>query len=392
MKTRLFRGFVSALAHSSRRMSLAACSSNDAAGRRRATRRSRPEPTQRDRHRRAAAAHPPRSRCSRRRSARRSKRRAPSRSTATSRRRCCRRSPARDHAIVVKPGSSRARAASRSRTSRRPTSRRRSPTIARRRRRIRNAKRIADLDSALFKNDALARARAGAGAVRRRGGRRRRRRRRSRACARSASTKRRSRRCARASTTPIAGDHPRADRRHGRREADLRRQLLQAGTHAVLHDRRPLSTMWVMANVFANDLPDVAVGAAGRRHHRRDADADPGQRRLHRVARRSGHEGGAGARRRAEPESRAAARHVRARADQVGAASIAASSCRCRRCCATNRTCRSCSSRGRTTHSRGAGSTLGTRVGDQYEVMSGLAAGDQVVADGALFLQFAESQ
>ena len=35
---------------------------------------------------------------------------------------------------------------------------------------------------------------------------------------------------------------------------------------------------------------------------------------------------------------------------------------------------------------------LGTRVGDKYEVTSGLSAGDQVVADGALFLQFAETQ
>jgi len=35
---------------------------------------------------------------------------------------------------------------------------------------------------------------------------------------------------------------------------------------------------------------------------------------------------------------------------------------------------------------------LGTRVNDQYEITSGLAAGDKVVANGALFLQFAESQ
>lgn len=35
---------------------------------------------------------------------------------------------------------------------------------------------------------------------------------------------------------------------------------------------------------------------------------------------------------------------------------------------------------------------LGTRVGDKYETTSGLVAGDQVVAEGALFLQFAESQ
>ncbi len=35
---------------------------------------------------------------------------------------------------------------------------------------------------------------------------------------------------------------------------------------------------------------------------------------------------------------------------------------------------------------------IGSRVGDNYEVTSGLKAGDQVVAEGALFLQFAESQ
>jgi cobalt-zinc-cadmium efflux system membrane fusion protein len=36
--------------------------------------------------------------------------------------------------------------------------------------------------------------------------------------------------------------------------------------------------------------------------------------------------------------------------------------------------------------------TLGTRVGDQYEVPAGLAPNDQVVTEGGLFLQFAESQ
>jgi len=35
---------------------------------------------------------------------------------------------------------------------------------------------------------------------------------------------------------------------------------------------------------------------------------------------------------------------------------------------------------------------LGSRVDDHYEVASGLTAGDQVAGDGALFLQFAESQ
>jgi cobalt-zinc-cadmium efflux system membrane fusion protein len=36
--------------------------------------------------------------------------------------------------------------------------------------------------------------------------------------------------------------------------------------------------------------------------------------------------------------------------------------------------------------------TLGSRVGDAYEVSQGLAAGDHVVSDGGLFIQFAESQ
>lgn len=36
--------------------------------------------------------------------------------------------------------------------------------------------------------------------------------------------------------------------------------------------------------------------------------------------------------------------------------------------------------------------TLGAHMGDQYEVTSGLSAGDRVVTDGALFLQFAENQ
>ncbi|MBI1809239.1 MAG: efflux RND transporter periplasmic adaptor subunit, partial [Gemmatimonadetes bacterium] len=36
--------------------------------------------------------------------------------------------------------------------------------------------------------------------------------------------------------------------------------------------------------------------------------------------------------------------------------------------------------------------TLGTHVDQRYEITGGLAVGDKVVADGALFIQFAESQ
>ncbi|MDQ6924947.1 MAG: efflux RND transporter periplasmic adaptor subunit, partial [Candidatus Eremiobacteraeota bacterium] len=36
--------------------------------------------------------------------------------------------------------------------------------------------------------------------------------------------------------------------------------------------------------------------------------------------------------------------------------------------------------------------TLGQQVGEQYALRAGLTSGDQVVAEGALFLQFAETQ
>jgi cobalt-zinc-cadmium efflux system membrane fusion protein len=36
--------------------------------------------------------------------------------------------------------------------------------------------------------------------------------------------------------------------------------------------------------------------------------------------------------------------------------------------------------------------TIGTRVGDQYEVKDGLKAGERIISEGALFVQFAQSQ
>jgi cobalt-zinc-cadmium efflux system membrane fusion protein len=35
---------------------------------------------------------------------------------------------------------------------------------------------------------------------------------------------------------------------------------------------------------------------------------------------------------------------------------------------------------------------LGHRVGERQEILTGLAVGDKVIADGALFVQFAENQ
>jgi len=36
--------------------------------------------------------------------------------------------------------------------------------------------------------------------------------------------------------------------------------------------------------------------------------------------------------------------------------------------------------------------TLGSRVGDRYETVTGLASGNQVVVEGGLFLQFMQNQ
>ena len=36
--------------------------------------------------------------------------------------------------------------------------------------------------------------------------------------------------------------------------------------------------------------------------------------------------------------------------------------------------------------------TLGDRVGDRYEITDGLHAGDQIVVDGGLFVQFMQNQ
>jgi membrane fusion protein, heavy metal efflux system len=36
--------------------------------------------------------------------------------------------------------------------------------------------------------------------------------------------------------------------------------------------------------------------------------------------------------------------------------------------------------------------TLGYRVGDQHEIADGLKAGDQIVVDGGIFVQFMQSQ
>ena len=167
-------------------------------------------------------------------------------------------------------------------------------------------------------------------------------------------------------------------------------QLLAAGSTPCF-TIADLSTMWVMANVFASDLTDVAAGQpvdiitdisqrpiAGRVDYIA-ALADPGTKAVSvrivapnpnrllrrdmfvRVQIKSGH------------EHRGILVPVASvlRDDQnlpYVFVSVSANGYARRRI------------------------DLGTRVGDKYEVTSGLKAGDQVVADGALFLQFAETQ
>ena len=178
--------------------------------------------------------------------------------------------------VVAKPGSGRARAASRSPMCRRRTS----PTAVADYRKAqtayRNAKRIADRDSALFKNDALARGELEQAQTDARVGRSRRRGRRAehaRARRRGIADRRRAarasrRRSRRSSASPIDGTVVEKLIADG--------QLLQAGSTPCF-TVADLSTMWVMANVFANDLPDVARRRDRRRPHRRRAGADPGQ-------------------------------------------------------------------------------------------------------------------
>lgn len=167
-------------------------------------------------------------------------------------------------------------------------------------------------------------------------------------------------------------------------------QLLQAGSTACF-TIADLSTVWVMANVFENDLRDVAVGEpvdiitdASHKPLRGRVDyvaalADPGTKAVsvrvivpntNQVLRRdmfvrvqieAGHE-----HRGIVVPIAAILRddqnlpYVFVVADITGFA------------------------RRRV--------TLGSRVGNGYEITEGLNGGDQVVADGALFIQFAETQ
>jgi cobalt-zinc-cadmium efflux system membrane fusion protein len=167
-------------------------------------------------------------------------------------------------------------------------------------------------------------------------------------------------------------------------------QLLQAGTTACF-TVADLSTMWVMTNVYANDLRDVAVGEkadiitdvtstpiAGRVDYVA-ALVDPGTKAVsvRVVAPNNNHVLRKDMFVRVEIKSQQEHRGLLVpsssvmRDDQnlpfVFVAATGGSFARRR-------------------------IDLGSRVGDNYEVTAGLKPGDQVVAEGALFLEFAETQ
>ena len=167
-------------------------------------------------------------------------------------------------------------------------------------------------------------------------------------------------------------------------------QLLQAGTTQCF-TIADLSTMWVLANVFPSDVSDVAVGEQA--DVLTDASATPIQGRVDYVAAL------------VDPESKAIAVRVLApnigrvlRKDMFVRVAIHATHEHMGLLVPSTSVLRDEENLPFVYVSAPNGSfdrrriTLGSRVGDSYEVTSGIKSGDKVVAEGALFLQFAESQ
>jgi membrane fusion protein, heavy metal efflux system len=166
-------------------------------------------------------------------------------------------------------------------------------------------------------------------------------------------------------------------------------QLLQAGTTACF-TIADLGTMWVLANVFANDLPDVAVGQQA------DVITDiaraPVPGRVDYIASL------------ADPGTKAVQVRILApnngqvlRRDMFVRVEIKSSKEHRGILVPVSSVLRDEQNLPFVFVTAGKGFgrrriTLGTRVGDQYEAADGLAPGDQVVTEGSLFLQFAETQ
>jgi cobalt-zinc-cadmium efflux system membrane fusion protein len=166
-------------------------------------------------------------------------------------------------------------------------------------------------------------------------------------------------------------------------------QLLQAGSTPCF-TIADLSTMWVMANVYANDLANVSVGEPV--DVLADVSPAPIPAKVDYIASL------------ADPNTKAVQVRIVApnnnhalRKDMFVRVQIKSATEKHGLLIPTSALLRDDQNLPFVFVAAGNGFArrridLGGRVGDNYEVTSGLAAGDQVVAEGALFMQFAESQ
>jgi cobalt-zinc-cadmium efflux system membrane fusion protein len=167
-------------------------------------------------------------------------------------------------------------------------------------------------------------------------------------------------------------------------------QLLQAGATPCF-TIADLSTVWVMANAFEADLPDVAIGDP--------ADVEPtvGNERF------TGTVDYVGAL--VDPQTRATAVRIVARnrndflkRDMYVRVAIHSRHPRRGLLVPVSAVLRDAENLPFVFLAAPDSSfarrpvTLGSRVGNRFEIASGLAAGDHVIVEGGLFLQFAESQ
>ncbi|MEO7085522.1 MAG: efflux RND transporter periplasmic adaptor subunit [Gemmatimonadaceae bacterium] len=167
-------------------------------------------------------------------------------------------------------------------------------------------------------------------------------------------------------------------------------QLLQAGSTPVF-TIADLSTMWVMANIFANDLHDVGVGQSV--DIVTPANTVPIQGKVDYIASMADPATNAVLVRVLVPNANRALRRdmfvqVQVKSTQEHHGLLVPTSSVMRDDQNLPYVYIANANNGYTRRRV----DLGRRVGDQYEITNGLVAGDKVVAEGALFLQFAETQ
>jgi cobalt-zinc-cadmium efflux system membrane fusion protein len=167
-------------------------------------------------------------------------------------------------------------------------------------------------------------------------------------------------------------------------------QLLSAGSTPCF-TVADLSTMWVMADVFANDLADVAVGQPV--DILTDASKTPIEGRVDYIASLADPGTKAVSVRILAPNTGRALRRdlfvrvqIKSSVEHHGLLVPSSSVLRDEQNLPFVFVANRAGGFGRRSI------TLGTRVGDRFEVADGLTPGDQVVQEGALYIQFAESQ